>query len=217
MLDGANAFAIESEDGEWEIVQARDAVLVDINTYELSGFLRGRQGSGQAMRSPHPVGTRIVVLDARLGRIEIGAHEWGEVLTFLAPPAGAPATDPRAAAAALSLPHAAARPWGPAQLRAVGDAGGDVTLSWVRCARIGGDYWGPGEPPLDTAVEGYQLEIMEGSLAKRTVVVSAASYLYTAAEQTADFGGPVSTLSVRVAQLDDSGAPGLKTAATLPL
>ncbi|MGH6949617.1 MAG: baseplate multidomain protein megatron, partial [Vitreimonas sp.] len=81
VLDGANAFAIEAG-GEWEIVQARTCTLVAPNEYELSGFLRGRLGSAHAMRAPHPVGARIVALDRRLARTEIGAHEWHEALPF---------------------------------------------------------------------------------------------------------------------------------------
>ncbi|MEZ6024413.1 MAG: phage tail protein, partial [Hyphomonadaceae bacterium] len=44
VLAGANVFAIEA-DGEWEIVQARNCVLVAPGEYELSGFLRGQLGS----------------------------------------------------------------------------------------------------------------------------------------------------------------------------
>ncbi|MES1157223.1 MAG: glycoside hydrolase TIM-barrel-like domain-containing protein [Alphaproteobacteria bacterium] len=186
LLNGANSFAIESDDGEWEIVQAQNAVLVAPNTYELSRFLRGQQGSAHAMRAPHPVGTRIIALDTRLARLNIGAHEWGDPLEFIAPPAGAASTDPRAAQETETLPHAALRPWAPAHLCAAREASGDVTISWVRCARIGGDYWGPGDPPLGEPAESYQLEILDGSTLKRTVTASTGDYVYSASDQTVD-------------------------------
>lgn len=216
VLDGANAFAIES-DGEWEIVQARACTLVAPNEYELSGFLRGRLGSAHAMRSPHPVGARIIKLDARLTRVDVGAHEWGESLALTVPPAGAVSTDPRAASATLVLPYAGVRPWAPTHLRAKRIAGGDVLISWVRCARAGGDNWGPGEPPLGAPVESYRLEILDGSIVKRTIACAAPSHVYETGDQTADFGAPPSSLRLRVAQIGENGQPGLNKELTITL
>jgi hypothetical protein len=73
VLNGANAFAIEA-DGEWEVIQARECLLVGDNEYELSNFLRGCMASAHAMQTPHPIGARIVVLNDQLTRMEIGAH-----------------------------------------------------------------------------------------------------------------------------------------------
>lgn len=216
VLAGANVFAIESE-GEWEIVQARACTLVGPNEYQLSGFLRGQLGSGHAMRAPHPVGVRVIKLDARLARADVGAHEWQEALAFTVPPAGGLATDPRAATQTLTLPHAAARPWAPAHLRARRLANDDVTISWIRCARSGGDAWGAGEPPLGAPSEAYRLEILDGVTLKRAVSVSAPEYLYEAVDQTADFGGLPASLRLRVAQMDAAGASGLNTELTITL
>lgn len=216
VLGGANIFAIEA-DGEFEIVQARTCELVAPNEYELSGFLRGQLGSAHAMRTPHPIGARVVKLDARLARVEVGAHEWGEALVFAAPPAGAAATDPRAATDTITLPHAAARPWAPAHLRARRVAGGDVEIQWVRCARVGGDSWGAGEPPVGPGGEAYRLEIFDGSTLKRSVDVTSPSFLYVSADQTADFGAPPSSLRLRVAQLGENGEAGLNKELTITL
>ncbi|MGE0741061.1 MAG: glycoside hydrolase/phage tail family protein [Hyphomonadaceae bacterium] len=216
VLNGANAFAIEA-DGEWEVLQARSCQLVGEREYELSGFLRGQLGSAHAMAAPHPVGARIVVLDARLARTDIGAHEWGEPLSLVAPPVGALVTDPRAATASVSLPRAAARPWAPAHVRAKRVAGGDVEISWVRCARAGGDAWGAGEPPLGALNESYQLDILDGVTVKRSVVVSAPAYTYAAADQFADFGGAPAFIGVRVAQIGENGATGLNSTLTITL
>lgn len=216
VLNGANAFAIESGDGEWEVVQARSCTLVAPNEYELRGFLRGQLGSAHAMRAPHPVGTRIVKLDQRLARADIAAHEWGEALLFAAPPANALATDPRSASQTLTLPHAAARCWAPAHMRARRVAGGDVEVTWVRCARSG-DAWGAGEPPLGAPTESYRLEILDGATLKRAVVTTSPTYSYSAADQTADFGAPPPSLRLRVAQIGGDGSPGLKKELTIPL
>ena len=76
LLNGDNAFAIDAGGGEWEILQAQNAVLVAPNEYELSDFLRGQQGSEQNIANLAPIGARVVKLDARLARAEIGAYEW---------------------------------------------------------------------------------------------------------------------------------------------
>jgi hypothetical protein len=216
VLNGANAFAIESE-GEWEIVQAARCELVEPGVYELSVFLRGRQGSAHAMRAPHPAGARILKLDQRLVRANVGAHEWGEDLVFIAPPAGTLPTSSRAATTDIVLPHAAVRPWAPAHVRAVRDASGDVSIAWVRCARNGGDSWGAGEPPVGFPVERYVLEVLDGGDPIRTEATDVPSFTYSAAAQTADFGSLPGLLHIRVAQVGESGATGLNIELTITL
>jgi hypothetical protein len=170
------------------------------------------------MSAPHPAGTRIVILDARLARMDVAAHEWNEPVLFVAPPVGSAATDARASVQSIDLPHAALRPWAPAHVRAVREASGDVAISWVRCARIGGDSWGPGEPPLGAPNEAYQIDILNGGGATlRSSTISTAGYTYTAAGQIADFGAPPTSLRLRVAQLDASGSPGLNNEVTISL
>lgn len=216
VLDGANAFAIDAGDGEWEIVQARSCTLMAPNEYELRGLLRGQLGSAHAMRTPHPGGTRIVKIDQHLARADVAAHEWGEAIQFIVPPAGAFTTDARAATLSAALPHAAARPWAPAHLRAQRLAGGDVSIAWVPCARSG-DHWGAGEPPLGAPAESYRLEILDGSTLKRAVTTASPGYIYAAADQTADFGAPPASLRLRIAQVAADGSAGLNKELTITL
>jgi hypothetical protein len=217
VLNGANVFAIEAG-GEWEIIQARHCVPAAPGEYELSGLPHGRLGSAHAMATPHPVGARIVLLDQKLACINVGAHEWGVTLEIVAPPAGAGSSHNRAARFEVTLPHVALRPWAPAQVRARRDAAGDVAISWVRCARLGGDSWAAGEPPLGEPVEGYRLDILRGggSVIRSTDTLSS-PFIYAAAQQIADFGAPPASLRLRIAQLAASGAPGLNTELTIPL
>jgi hypothetical protein len=217
VLNGANIFAVDAGDGEWEVLQARSCVLVEPNVYELRGFLRGVLGSAHAMRAPHPVGARIVKLDTRLARCEIGAHEWSEDILFAAPPWGALATDTRTATQTIALPNAASRPWPPAHLRARRIAGGDVAISWVRCARTGGDAWGAGDPPLGAMAESYRLHILDGAIVKRSVTVASPGYTYSSADQVADFGVLPGSLRFRVSQMADNGAEGLNKELTITL
>jgi hypothetical protein len=90
----------------------------------------------------------------------------------------------------------------------------DIALNWIRRTRIGGDGWDGGDVPLGEASESYRVEILNGSSVVRTLTVGARSALYTAAQQTADFGSSTfSPLDVRVAQISDVfGAGAFRTA-----
>lgn len=169
------------------------------------------------MAAPHPVGARIVMLDARLARVAVKAHEWGEPLPLRAPPSGSAPVDGRAALANPAFAAVARRFWAPAHLRAWRQDGGEVRLSWVRCARIGGDSWGAGEPPIGAPGELYRVEVSDGSASRRVALVSSPVWVYSADDQVADFGGLVGSLSVRVAQIDADGRPGLNAELTITL
>lgn len=169
------------------------------------------------MRTPHPVGARIVKLDQRLARVSVNAHEWHEPLRFVVPPADAPPSSNRAESMDLVLPRAATRPWAPAHLRAAREASGDIAVSWVRCARVGGESWGPGEPPLGVPTESYRLEVLDGGAVVRSETISLPTFMYTAAAQTAVFGSLPGSLHLRVAQMGESGATGLNTELTITL
>ena len=71
VLNGANRALVETEAG-WELIQFRDAELVDVETWKLSLLLRGQQGSEDAMAAGAPVGSRIVFLTGAEQRLERG-------------------------------------------------------------------------------------------------------------------------------------------------
>ena len=173
-----------------------------------------RVGSNVRRFERDPVGNDAPILHLKLFN---PTDEWGEDLTFFAPPADALPTSNRAEMAALILPHAATRPWAPAHLRAAREASGDVSISWVRCARIGGDTWGAGEPPLGFPSESYVLEILDAGDPIRSETTSVPNFTYSAAAQTADFGSLPGSLHIRVAQIGESGATGLNIELTITL
>ncbi len=58
--------------------------------------------------------------------------------------------------------------------------------------------------PLAEESEAYEVETRDGSTVKRTLTTTATSVLYTAAQQTADWGaplGPGQSLTIRIFQL----------------
>ena len=67
--------------------------------------------------------------------------------------------------------------------------------------------------PLAEETEAYEVEILDGATVKRVLSATTTSAVYTAAQQTADWGallGPGDTLDIRIFQLSalvGRGAP----------
>jgi hypothetical protein len=108
---------------------------------------------------------------------------------------------------------------GPAQVRvldlAAARSGAGVTFSWIRRKR------GPMPASWDVTVplgedsESYEIDVLSGSTVVRTLHATTPSALYAAADETADFGGPQSSLAVRVYQMSATVGRGFPAAATL--
>ena len=77
-------------------------------------------------------------------------------------------------------------PLQPAHLLALRDGSGDITLSWLRRSRADSDAWSTDDAPADYLPERYRVTIYNGLSVVRTLEVSSAATLYTAAQQTAE-------------------------------
>lgn len=199
LLDGDNGFAVLAPDGSVEILQARQCVLNAEGGWTLSGLLRGQQGTKAPVSTP--AGSLIVALDSALARLDIGIDARLATFSIIAPRWGRSLGEADAATQSLVLGDRWARPIAPCHLRARRAADGAIHLRWIRRARLGGDPWEAGEPPLGEAVERYRLEILttEG-LVRRSVETTTSNYVYSVADQSVDFPNGIATLRVRVAQ-----------------
>ena len=73
-----------------------------------------------------------------------------------------------------------------------------------RSRSLAADNWGAVDAPLAEEMEAYEVEILNGATIKRTLTTTTASAIYTAAQQTADWGAllsPGETLDIRIFQL----------------
>jgi hypothetical protein len=201
LLAGSNAAAIQNADGNWEIVQFRNAELVAPATYKLSVFLRGQAGTEDAMRTPLAAGARFVLLDGAVARVYMTQDEIGLAYSWQCGPANRPLGDPSYVAATHAFTGRGLRPLSPVHVRGTRSGGGDLAITWVRRTRIGGDTWEGIDVPLGEDSERYEIDILDGSTVKRTLSTNAASVVYTAADQTADFGAPQASVHVRVTQM----------------
>ena len=182
------------------MLQFQSAVLTAPATYELSAFLRGQAGTEAAMRTPLAAGARFVLLDAAPTLVDMSQDEIGLAYIWRCGPANRDIGH----ASYLETTHAfrgeGLKPLSPAHVRGLRSAG-DLAISWVRRTRIGGDNWDAAEVPLGEEAERYEVDILDGATVKRTLAAATPAVTYTAAQQTADFGAPQSSLSLRVFQL----------------
>lgn len=213
VLNGANAAAIQNADGEWEIVQFASAALTGPDQYLLTRLLRGQLGTENAMRSPVAAGAPFVLLDSAIEASALNPAEARLPLNYLFGPAPKPISDASYVAASHTYAGVPNRPYAPVEVRRAALSGGDLLLSWRRRTRLGGDDWDAVEVPLGETSEAYEADIYNGSSVLRTLSAATPSVTYTAAQQTADFGGSApSPLHVRVYQVSAGfgrGAPAI--------
>ena len=204
---GANAFAVESAPGVWEILQAGVINLVSAKRYSLRRLLRGQKGTEGKMGNPTLAGARIVALDLSVYPLGIADAEVGLAFKWRVGPAQKPITDPAYIAATFTPGGEGLKPFAPdiyLQPYRRARTTGDFLIEWVRRDRdLIADSWDVGEPPMSETVESYDVEILSGVTVVRTLTAATPSVLYTAAMQTTDFGSLLtvgSSLTVRIFQ-----------------
>ncbi|MFC2954037.1 glycoside hydrolase/phage tail family protein [Marinicaulis aureus] len=205
---GANLFAVEADNGGWEICQFETAELLENGRWRLSGLLRGQAGSEQQAMAGASVDARFVLLNSAVTQAAFSVNARGLSFVWQAGPEGdLPDTD-NFTTKTLTMSARGLIPLSPVHLRAAW-AGSDIRLSWIRRTREGGDSW-EGEVPLSEYDERYRVTIYDGASPVRTVETTTSEYAYAAADILADFGSsdPGATLTFAVAQVSDAVGEG---------
>lgn len=197
MLNGGNLALI----GE-ELVQFQTATLVEAGVYTLSNLLRGRFGTEHAMGS-HDAGERFVVLDARVQKDTVALALLGLQRDYKSVSIGAVLDD--TASQTVTYQGLNLKPYAPVHIKGERDGSGNLVISWVRRARINGEWRDNVDVPIGEAFEQYEIDIMDGETVMRTIRISDATQAtYDVAEQTADFGSPQSAVMVHIYQLSEA-------------
>ena len=194
VLNGANFLAIG-----YEILQFKSAVLISPLTYQLSGLLRGRRGTEWAISSHSASGERVVLLTpSTLSRI---------TSDLTAARLYKPVTIGRAVeeTAAQSIQYFGGNlaPFAPVHLGGGRDASNNMTINWLRRSRVGVDLPWNYDPPLGETSQLYDVEVWNTAFTtlRRTFAsVVTTTVSYTAAQQSGDSGGLLSSYGVRVYQ-----------------
>ncbi|KVG31458.1 phage tail protein [Burkholderia diffusa] len=215
-LAGANAAWLGGE-----IIFFRNATQTAANTWTLSGLLRGRGGTEAAMTT-HAAGERFVLLDpAAIVSMPIQTTDFGSTLYFetflLNLFSGSPG-----AQVSLMPKNGRVMPLSPVYFMAAhGSASStaDISLSWIRRARVRAQWLDGTDVPLDESAENYTLTILNGSTVVRTVTVAGngagGTWTYTSANITADAFSAGATITFRVQQNSDQGVLGTPATTTI--
>jgi hypothetical protein len=216
VLGGANVLAVLGAAGIWEVVQFGQADLIGTGRYRLTGLLRGQLGTDDALGAP--AGAPVVVLDEAAVPLAVAESELGLPFNFRAGPASRAVSDEAYVQSAFTTRGRGLLAWSACQPRLRRLASGDLRLRWIRRSRaLAADSWEAAEVPLPEGAELWDLEVLNGAAVVRAVTGLAASvWTYTAAQQTADFGGPMTALPIRLWQLGPLGR-GVPLIATVPI
>lgn len=208
VLNGANLAVLGDE-----IIQWKTATLNTDGTYTLSGLLRGRKGSEWATGT-HAVGDYLIVLlSTNVTFVELSIDYLNEVQWYRAASFGM-----HISSGSTQIFTAAFRnmmPWSPQEIAGTRDGSNNLTITWTRRTRIGGEWADGGDVSLGETAESYSLDVYDGSVVVRTIAVTAETASYTAAQQVTDFGSTQAAIDIIVYQISSVVGRGFGTEATV--
>jgi len=196
LLNGANTAVLGDE-----ILQFREATLLADGQYRLRGLLRGRLGTDWAMGN-HAAGDRFVLLNGAPAYIEMPDNLFGLPREYKAVSVG----DTLGNTGSLDFNYSARalKPLSPVHIGGTRDGSGNLSISWKRRTRGGGQWRDGADAPLNETNERYDVDILDGSVVVRTISnIPSPTTIYTAANQTTDFGSIQSSITCRIFQLSD--------------
>jgi hypothetical protein len=211
---GANATALRTSSGAWEVLQFERADIIDDLTYDISGLLRGQLGTEHLIATLTPPGARVVLLSPALVKVGVGLDGIGLAYTWRIGPADRDIGHSDYRELTFSARGRGLVPFAPVHLRGRRDSNG-LDVQWTRRTRIGGDGWDLVDVPLGEQSESYEIEFGDGVAVRRSMRSVAPSVTHSRAQMTSDFGTMPETVTVSVRQV--SAVAGRGSAATLIL
>ncbi len=193
VLNGANVALLGNE-----MIQFRTAEMIAAGKYRLSGLLRGRMGTEWAMNS-HEAGERFVLLDNRLEKDITAGGIIG--LTRRYKPVTVGATLGQTESTDFTYTGVSQKPYAPVHIAGIRDGSGNLTISWIRRARLQAEWRDYADVPLLEEFERYEVEILDGAEVVRVMTVNSPVANYSAADQVIDFGGHQLNVNARIYQI----------------
>lgn len=198
-----------------EVIRFRNAELIDSApdsnryTYQLTGLIRGCRGTEWAMGG-HVAQERCVLLNRGLRRINTQLNELQVQRWIKATTVGKYISDVQPQV--FTDTGRALKPFSPAGLRVLPEAGVGVHVSWQRRTRLSYRYGGA-DPvvPLGEASERYRVQVFAAGVLLRTETVTQPAFTYTTAMATEDELSAGDPVRFEVSQLSDSVGAGYIT------
>jgi hypothetical protein len=189
LINGANLAVLGDE-----LIQFGAAEALGGGRFRLSRLFRGRRGTEWATQT-HSIGEAFALIEP-------------EAMSFIEPPAALAGGEARLLATGLddeagvetsqTISGEISRPPSPVHLAAERQLNGDIAISWVRRSRNGWSWLSGSDTPLGEENEAYQVRLAGAGFA-RTATVTEPSFIYSAADQSAD--GLAGPLTIEICQL----------------
>jgi hypothetical protein len=218
-FNGANAAAIRSASGAWEIVQFQTAEETAPSVWRLGHLLRGQLGTDDAMAAGAPSSAPFVLLDEAVKAAGLRSSEIGLPLNWQVGPAGEDFSGPAFGSYTETGGVRALTPLSPVHLKATRQPDGDINISWIRRGRIDADSWLASEIPLGEEKEAYRIDVSpdEGDPPVRSETVSSPSWTYPATSIAEDFPAPPESMRITVRQISAAVGTGIPASLTVSL
>ncbi|PZO65279.1 MAG: hypothetical protein DI498_09560 [Paracoccus denitrificans] len=202
VMAGANLLAIgDGSADRWELIQFKDATLVQPGVWEVELRLRGQAGTDAVMPDVWPAGSTVVLLDGAPKQVALPPDTRGQMRYWRIGPASRPPEDDSYDTIGAAFAGIGLRPLCPCHLRVDGRR-----ITWVRRTRIGGDGWDGPDVPLGEATERYVVRLVRaGAILHQQIVGVPEVQIAAEAWAKAAVGG---AFAVEVAQLSDQFGAG---------
>ena len=212
LFNGANAALLGGE-----IIQFQTATLIGSGLYQLSNLLRGRRAT-ESNTSIHAVGENFILLtQGAVDFVPALLTDRGRMYEFRALSKGQSLGDAQDNDYTYNL--ITLQPFSPVHVSGsrTSGVGSDLTVNWIRRARLNADWADYVDVPLDEPAELYDVDVMNGSSVVRTFSsLTSPTATYTAAEQTTDWGGSIpSTFTLNIYQISSRYGRGQAATVTL--
>jgi hypothetical protein len=204
--NGSNAIAVQTSNGDWEIIKFVNAALQSGRRYNLSRLFRGQLGTYPIMEASIPAGQPVVFLDtATIVPLNIPESRRLETINYRY----GPNVYPTGSSFYQDLAHlgkaVGQRPYPVADVQFFPQSGA-VMFTWKRQTRFGGEGFEEETVPLNEDSERYQIDLLDGSdVLLSTVEVTTPAYTFT---------GAPSVFKARIYQMSASVGRGRPVTAT---
>lgn len=191
-----------------EILQFKNAVLQADGTYDLSYFLRGRFGTEWAVGSHALYEEFTVLTESTIQRMLVDENTIGAKRYYKAVTLGS--TVDASISKTFTYAGVCFKPYAAVHLKGTRDTSNNLTITWIRRSRYGGEWRDNVDVPLGETSENYEVDILNGSnVVVRTIAVTAQSASYSAAQQTTDGLTPGNPVHIKIYQLSTTVGRGV--------
>ena len=212
VLAGANRVLVGNM-GRWEFIGFTGFSYDDVTKIcTLSGLVRGMRGTDVNIAN-HAGGDRAIFYDNSVVLGVESFDKFEKAGTYIV--RNARGTFNYEDVTAVMVDGSGRKPWAPSAVK-LAQSGGDIVMTWERRTRLTGPlHDNDADVPLDEATEEYELDIYRnGAIVRAVTGLSARTFTYTAAMQSADGFTSPSSIKLDLYQISATVGRGFARAGT---